>query len=58
MARAAEIFAGATLTIADDRKDYGEPRFMTIGRLDGRMVVKRLDSARRGPPHHQPEDSQ
>ena len=39
MARAAEIFAGATLTIADDRKDYGEPRFMTIGRLDGRMVV-------------------
>ena len=39
MARAAEIFAGATLTIADDRKDYGEPRFITIGRLDGRMVV-------------------
>jgi uncharacterized DUF497 family protein len=39
MARAAEIFAGATLTIADDRKDYGEPRFITIGRLDGRMVA-------------------
>ncbi len=39
MARAAEIFAGATLTIADDRQDYGEPRFVTIGRLDGRMVV-------------------
>jgi uncharacterized protein len=35
----AEIFAGATLTIADDRKDYGELRFITIGRLDGRMVV-------------------
>jgi len=31
MARAAEIFAGATLTIADDRQDYGEPRFVTIG---------------------------
>ena len=39
MARADSIFAGATLTIADDRKDYGEPRFITIGRLDGRMVV-------------------
>jgi uncharacterized protein len=39
MARAAEIFAGATLTIADHRKDYGEPRFITIGLLDGRMVV-------------------
>jgi uncharacterized DUF497 family protein len=39
MARAAEIFAGATLTIADNRKDYGEPRFITVGRLDGRMVV-------------------
>ena len=39
MARAGEIFAGATLTIPDDRRDYGEPRFITIGRLDGRMVV-------------------
>ena len=39
MAHADSIFAGATLTIADDRKDYGEPRFITIGRLDGRMVV-------------------
>ncbi len=39
MARADEIFAGATLTIADNRKDYGELRFITVGRLDGRMVV-------------------
>jgi uncharacterized protein len=39
MARADEIFAGATLTIADDPEDYGEPRFITVGRLDGRMVV-------------------
>ncbi len=39
MARAAEIFAGPTLTIPDDRADYGEPRFITIGRLGGRMVV-------------------
>jgi uncharacterized protein len=39
MARAAEIFAGATLTVDDDRKDYGEQRFITIGSLGGRMVV-------------------
>lgn len=39
MARANEIFDGATLTIADDRKDYGEPRLITVGRLDGRLVV-------------------
>ena len=39
MARGAEIFDGPTLTIPDDRKDYGEPRFNTIGRLDGRLVV-------------------
>jgi hypothetical protein len=28
MARAAEIFDGATLTIEDDREDYGETRLM------------------------------
>jgi len=39
MARADEVFAGATLTVEDDRKDYGEDRFITIGFLDGRMVV-------------------
>ena len=39
MARGDEIFRGATVTIADDRKDYGEPRFITIGRLDRRLVV-------------------
>ena len=39
MAQADEIFDHTTLTIADDRKDYGEPRFITIGRLTGRMVV-------------------
>jgi uncharacterized DUF497 family protein len=25
--------------IVDDRKDYSEPRFITIGLLDGRMVA-------------------
>lgn len=39
MAQAGEIFDGSTLTIADDRKDYDEERFITIGRLEGRMVV-------------------
>lgn len=39
MARAAEIFEGATLTVEDDRQDYGETRQITIGFLDNRMVV-------------------
>ncbi len=47
MARADEIFAGATLTAADDRRDYGEDRFITIGFLDARMVVT-VWTARRG----------
>jgi uncharacterized protein len=33
------IFAGYTLTIADNRYDYGEERFVTFGTLDGRVVV-------------------
>ena len=39
MARAGEVFVGATLTVEDDRRDYGEDRFITIGFLDGAMVV-------------------
>ena len=39
MARAGEVFAGATLTVEDDRRDYGEDRFITIGFLDDRMVI-------------------
>ncbi len=39
MARAGELFAGATLTVEDDRQDYGEDRFITIGFLDRRMVI-------------------
>ena len=38
-ARAAEVFAGVTVTAADIRLDYGEPRFTTVGVLDGRMVI-------------------
>lgn len=39
MARADEIFAGAYYTFEDERRDYGEPRFITIGFLDGRMIA-------------------
>ena len=39
MARAGEAFAGATLTVEDERRDYGEDRFISIGYLDGAMVV-------------------
>ena len=39
MARAADVFAGATLTVEDDRHDYGEVRYITIGFLDDTMVV-------------------
>lgn len=33
------VFAGRTLTLADDRKDYGEPRFQTYGMLGERVVM-------------------
>lgn len=33
------VFEGATVTIVDDRLDYGEQRFLTLGILDGRVVV-------------------
>ena len=39
MARADEVFAGATLTVEDDREGYGEDRFITIWFLDAAMVV-------------------
>ncbi len=39
MARAADVLTGATLTVEDDRRDYGEIRFITIGFLDDAMVV-------------------
>ena len=38
-ARAGEVFAGVHATFTDERFDYGEPRFNTVGLLDGRMVV-------------------
>lgn len=37
--RCNEVFAANHMTLPDDRRDYGEPRFMTVGTLDSRMVV-------------------
>jgi uncharacterized DUF497 family protein len=36
---AAFVFAGPHFTIADDRRDYGEPRYLTFGQLGGRVVT-------------------
>jgi uncharacterized protein len=33
------VFAGETVTIADERFDYPEARFITVGLLRGRVVV-------------------
>jgi len=38
-ADAAIVFAGVTLEIEDKRRNYGEPRIICYGLLDGRMVV-------------------
>lgn len=37
--RADEVFAGRHFTAEDVREDYSEPRRITVGKLDGRMVV-------------------
>lgn len=33
------LFQGRTITVQDDRLDYGEDRFITAGHLQGRCVV-------------------
>ncbi len=33
------VFVGPCVTFEDNRFDYGEPRFITLGRLEGRVVV-------------------
>lgn len=38
-ARASEIFAGMHFTGEDTRERYPEPRYITVGMLDRRMVV-------------------
>jgi uncharacterized DUF497 family protein len=39
MRRAKEISTGYHFTRPDDRFDYGEPRFITVGWLDSRLVA-------------------
>jgi uncharacterized DUF497 family protein len=39
MRRAGEVFAGPHFTRSDNRWDYLEPRFVTAGWLDQRVVV-------------------
>jgi len=34
-----KVFAGETLTILDDRLDYSQSRYITVGLLNGRVVV-------------------
>jgi uncharacterized DUF497 family protein len=34
-----ELFEGETVTILDDRFDYGEQRFVTFGMLEDRVVA-------------------
>ena len=61
-ADAVEIFYGNTITVEDDRFDYGEQRFMTLGLLKGRVIavthtergnVTRLISARKATKYEQ-----
>ncbi len=36
---AVHVFAGTTIDFIDDRRDYGERRWLSFGRFRGRMVV-------------------
>jgi uncharacterized protein len=36
---AGKVFSGETLTLIDDRKDYGEVRYQTYGFLGNRVVM-------------------
>jgi len=56
------IFEGDTVTVEDDRFDYGERRFMTLGLLKGNVIavihteeelVMRLISARKATKYEQ-----
>ena len=38
-ANAGLVFAGEVRTVLDDRRDYGEDRYITAGHLHGRLVV-------------------
>jgi uncharacterized protein len=61
-ADASEVFRGKHKTVNDHRKDYGEKRYITVGRLKGRMIVlvwtprrgaRRIISLRKANPNEQ-----
>lgn len=37
--RAEEVFNSVSVTVIDPRRDYGEPRYVTFGRLDDQVIV-------------------
>jgi len=57
------VFSGPTVTRVDDRFDYGEPRYRTLGLINGRVVsvahtgdddgVVRIISLRKAVKHEQ-----
>ncbi|MEH2116172.1 BrnT family toxin [Nostoc sp.] len=34
-----EVFEGDTITVKDDRFNYGEERFITFGLIEGRVIA-------------------
>ena len=36
---AARVFAAPTVSFVDDRRDYGEVRWISVGHLDGRLML-------------------
>jgi uncharacterized DUF497 family protein len=59
---ATAIFDGDTVTVEDDRFDYGEQRFITLGLLEGRVIavvhtergaITRIISARKATKYEQ-----
>ncbi|MDR5900449.1 BrnT family toxin [Halomonas vilamensis] len=36
---APDVFAGKTLSMVDDRQNYGEERIITVGKLTGKVTV-------------------
>lgn len=36
---ASAVFAGKTLSMVDDRQNYGEERIITVGKLTGKVTV-------------------
>jgi uncharacterized DUF497 family protein len=46
--RASRVFDDVVLTIRDDRRDYGETRFNTIGTIDGIVIIVVTHTDRNG----------